>query len=140
MDEHHENLSRPHAKASSDRSFGFVFGVVFAVVALWPMLEDATPRWWALLIGAVFAVLALIRPGSLSPLNRAWAQFGLLLHRVVNPIVMGLLFVLVVAPMGIAMRLLGKDLLSLRLDKEAKSYWIERKPPGPAPESMNNQF
>lgn len=140
MDTHHENLSRRAVKTGSDRSFGFVFAVVFSVVAFWPLLEGTPPRWWALLIAMVFLVLALVRPSLLAPLNRAWTRFGLLLHHIVNPIVMGLLFFLVFAPMGIAMRFLGKDLLRLKLDKAAKSYWIERSPPGPDPKTMNNQF
>ncbi len=140
MDAHHENLNRRDVKTGSDRSFGFVFTVVFSVVALWPLLEDTPPRWWALLLGMVFLVLTLVRPSLLAPLNRAWTRFGLLLHHIVNPIVMGLLFFLVFAPMGVAMRILGKDLLRLKLDKGAKSYWIERRPPGPDPKTMNNQF
>ena len=140
MDQHHENLKREDVPTSSSRSFGSVFAAVFVIVALWPLWRHGAPRWWALLIGAVFLALALARPGVLAPLNRIWTRFGLLLHRIVNPVIMGLLFYLSVVPIGIVMRLLGKDLLRLRLDKEAESYWIERKPPGPAPESMSNQF
>jgi hypothetical protein len=76
----------------------------------------------------------------LNPLNRLWLKFGLLLYKIVNPIVLGLLFFATIAPIGLIMRLTGKDFLRLKLDREAKSYWIERAPPGPSPQSMRNQY
>jgi hypothetical protein len=84
--------------------------------------------------------LAMGTPRLLTPLNRLWTRFGLVLHAVVTPVVMGLLFYLTVVPIGIVMRLAGKDLLALRYDPGAKSYWIERRPPGPAPDTMPRQF
>jgi hypothetical protein len=83
---------------------------------------------------------ALLYPAALNPLNRAWLKFGLLLHKVVNPIVMGLLFYGTVLPTGLVFRALGKDILRLRRQPEADSYWIVRQPPGPAPETMKDQF
>ena len=137
----HEDFSRESAvKTSSDRSFGFVFAVVFALIALWPLLDDAAPRWWALWVAGGFILLALAAPQLLAPANRLWTRFGLLLGRVVNPLVMGLLFFLVVTPTGLLMRAFGKDPLRLKWDHEAKSYWIERSPPGPAPDGMPRQF
>ncbi|MBT3401824.1 MAG: hypothetical protein HN420_17765, partial [Rhodospirillaceae bacterium] len=91
-------------------------------------------------VAIAFLAIAFLRPGLLAPLNRLWTRFGLLLHRIVNPIVMGFLFYLTVTPMALIMRALGKDLLRLKRDPEAKSYWIERTPPGPAPDTMSNQF
>jgi hypothetical protein len=91
-------------------------------------------------VAALFLAAALLRPALLNPLNRLWLKFGLLLHRVVNPIVMGLLFYGTVWPTGLVMRALGKDLLRLKRQPEAHSYWIVRAPPGPAPETMKDQF
>ena len=138
----HEDLTRDHAvKGGSDRSFGIVFAVVFAVVALWPLTgEGGAVRWWSAAIAAAFLAVALLRPSLLAKPNSWWMKFGLLLSRIANPVVMGLVFYLTVTPTGFVMRLLGKDPLRLRLDREAKSYWIERKPPGPKPETMSQQF
>lgn len=137
----HESLSlREEVRRSSDRSFGLVFAVAFLVVALFPMVHGREARLWALAPAAAFLGFALIRPALLTPLNRLWFRFGLLLARVTNPLIMGLVFFLVITPMAMIMRLRGADLLRLRLDREAKSYWIERTPPGPAPASMTNQF
>jgi hypothetical protein len=137
----HERLVREETvRGSSDRSFGLVFAVVFAIIGLWPLLGDRDIRIWSLAIALVFLAAAVLRPALLAPLNRLWTRFGLLLHRFVNPIIMGLLFYLVVTPTGLVMRMLGKDLLRLRFDRQAKSYWIDRRPPGPAPETMKDQF
>lgn len=137
----HEDFHRKEeVTAGSERGFGIVFFVVFLIIGLWPMLSGGAPRLWSLGIAAVFLPIALIRPGLLSPLNRVWFLFGLLLHTIVTPVIMGLLFFLTVTPTGIIMRLMGKDPLHRRLDPEAKTYWIERNPPGPDPQSMRNQF
>jgi hypothetical protein len=93
-----------------------------------------------LAIAAGFLAVALVRPSLLSPLNRLWFMFGLLLHKIVTPVIMGLIFFLTVTPTGLIMRLSGRDPLRLRRDPEAKTYWIEREPPGPDPETMRNQF
>ena len=97
-------------------------------------------RLWALGLSAVFLLLALVAPKILAPANRAWTKFGLLLHKIVSPIALGILFFGVVTPTGFVMRLLGKDLLRQRFDRSAKSYWIARTPPGPDAESLKNQF
>lgn len=138
---HHEDLGRSQAvKTSSDRSFGLVFTGFFALVGAWPLVHGMAPRWWALALAALFLAVALARPALLAPLNRIWTRFGLLLHKVVNPIVMGVMFFLVVTPTGLLMRLAGKDPMRLKRDPQAASYWIERAPPGPAPETMKQQF
>jgi predicted membrane metal-binding protein len=137
----HERLAGDGAvQTSSDRSFGMVFAVVFAVIGLWPVLFGGTPRWWSLAISAIFLAVAIIRSGILAPLNRLWTKFGLLLNRIVSPLVMGLLFFLVITPFALVMRLTGKDLLRLKHDPEAESYWILREPPGPSPETIKNQY
>lgn len=137
----HEDLTRKtEPPMGSDRSFGLVFAVVFALVGLAPLRHGAEPRLWALALAVTFLVAALAAPGMLRPLNRLWFRFGLLLHHVVTPVVMGLLFFVVVTPVGLLMRATGKDPLRLRRDSAAASYWIERQPPGPAPASMRQQF
>ncbi len=137
----HEDFGREApAKTGSDRAFGFVFAVVFAIIGLWPLIASAAPRLWALGVAAAFLLAALLFPKALGPLNRLWFKFGLLLHRIVSPLVMGMLFFVAVTPVALIMRLLGKDVLNLRFQRGAKSYWIERTPPGPAPDTMRRQF
>lgn len=137
----HEDLQRQHdIKGSSERSFGVVFAVVFTIVGLFPLMSGGAIRIWALAIAAIFLTLALLWQAPLRPLNRLWLRFGLLLHTVINPIVMALLFFGTVLPIGLLMRLTGKDLLNLKRDPRARTYWIDRRPPGPAPESMTRQF
>lgn len=137
----HEVLTREEVvKGSSDRSFGITFAVVALILAgIW--YWRGSSAWpYALGVAAVFAVLALAAPRVLAPLNRLWLKIGLLLHRVVNPLVMGLLFYGCITPMALVIRLMGKDMLRLKFDREAPTYWITREPPGPAPESMRHQF
>lgn len=137
----HEDLNRgDEIKGGSDRSFGLVFAAVFAIIALWPLTGGGAVRLWALGIAAAFFIIALIRAELLAPINRVWTKFGVLLSRIVNPLVMALLFYLVITPTALVFRLLGKDPLKLRLDRSAGSYWIDRDPPGPDPDSMPHQF
>ena len=137
----HERLADDGVvKSSSDRSFGIVFAVVFAVIGLWPFLFGGMVRWWSLAIALGFAAVTIARPGLLAPLNRLWFRFGLLLNSIVSPIVMGLLFYLIITPFALFMRLTGKDLLHLKHDPKAQSYWILREPPGPSPETIKNQY
>jgi len=134
------SIERGPAPESSDRSFGLVFAAVFAIIGCWPLLHGEPPRWWALAIAAAFAVVALVRPQVLHPLNRLWLAFGRLLHKIVSPLVMGVIFFAAVTPTGWIMRLRGKDLLSLKRRPDLKSYWIRRAPEPPEPETMKNQF
>ena len=127
-------------EGSSDRSFGLVFTTFFLIVALWPLLHGHDMRLWAMGLAGVFLILALATPKLLAPLNHLWTCFGMLLHRIVSPVALGVLFYGVVTPTGLLMRLFGKGQLHLRLDKSAKSYWIERRPPGPTPESFKLPF
>jgi hypothetical protein len=137
----HESFNRDDdVRGSSNRSFGFVFAVVFAIIGLFPLLFGGGVRTWALAVAAVFAAIALAFPAALAPLNRIWLKFGLLLHRVVNPIMLGIMFYAVITPTGLIMRAFGKDPLRLRFEKNADTYWIARTPPGPAPESLRDQF
>ena len=137
----HEDLSREQqVEGSSDRSFGLVFAGVFLVVACWPLFHRELPRWWTLGIAVVFAIIAIWKPALLAVPNRLWTKLGVLLGKVVSPIALGILFYGVITPIGAVMRLAGKDALRLKLDSGADSYWIPRKPPGPPPDSMTNQF
>jgi len=138
----HEDLSRDHViETGSDRSFGFVFAAVFAIIAFWPVIfSSGSIRWWAFIIAAAFLAIALIKPELFKGANKLWAGLGILIGKFVTPIVMGILFFLTVTPVGFLMRLTGKDPLNRKFDPDATSYWIEREPPGPEPESMRNQF
>lgn len=137
----HERLTHAERiKGSSDRSFGLVFAAFFAIIGLGPLASGGEVRIWSLALAVGFLAFALLWPGALAPLNRLWTRFGLLLSKVVNPIVMGLLFYVTITPASLIMRALGKDPLHLRFEPDAKSYWIERRPPGPAPDTMQNQF
>lgn len=130
-----------------DRSFGLLFCVVFALLAGFQLVshlmgKSGDLRTAAILggVSTAFLGISLVVPGLLHPLNVQWMRLGFLLQTVVSPVVLGILFFLTVTPMGIVLRLMGKDLLRLKLDKSARSYWIVRDPPGPAPDSMRNQF
>jgi hypothetical protein len=137
----HEDLSREgEIKVGSDRSLGLVFAAVFVIVGLFPLWGGGAVRIWALGVAGVFAALALVAPRLLRPLNQAWFRFGQLLHKIVSPLIIGLLFFTTVTPTGLLMRLSGKDPLRLRFDPTAESYWIPREPPGPDPKTMRQQF
>ncbi|KAF0225567.1 MAG: hypothetical protein FD176_253 [Rhodospirillaceae bacterium] len=124
----------------SERSFGIVFAVVFVLIGLWPLKAGGDLRLWALGLAVLFLVAAFVAPKLLKPLNLVWFKFGLLLHKIMTPLIMGLLFFLTVTPVGMLMRATGKDPMRLKRDPAATSYWISRDPPGPQPDSMKNQF
>ena len=137
----HENLTRQaKVRGSSDRSFGLVFAAFFSFLGLWPLIHKGSVRPWSVAAASVFALLALSRPGLLHPLNVLWTKLGLLLGRIINPLFMAVLFYSVITPAALLLHWLGKDPLGLRFDPGAASYWIPRQPPGPAPETMANQF
>jgi len=137
----HEDYSRDdHVKAGSDRGFGLVFAGFFALMSALSWWRGHTSWHWALPLAAIFLVVALVYPRILNPLNKLWLKSGLLLYKIVNPIVLGLLFFLTITPIGLLMRAFGKDFLRLKLDGDTRSYWIDRTPPGPPPQSMRNQF
>ena len=123
-------------KIGSNKSFGIVFSIVFLLIAIYPLINNEELRIWSLVIAIIFLALGLINSKVLTPLNKLWFKFGLLLGRIISPIVMGLIFFLVVTPIGLIMRIIGKDLLNLKLNKD-KSYWIEKSGPK---SKMKNQF
>lgn len=137
----HEMFEREGlVEGPSDRRFGITFAIVSSAIAALSFWRHGTHAYYWLTAAALFAILAFLWPATLRPLNKAWLRFGLLLHAIVSPIVMGVMFFLVFAPMGFLLRRLGKDLLRLRSDPAARSYWIIRSPPGPAPDSLKRQF
>ena len=123
-------------KISSNRSFGIVFFVVFLLVTLYPLIYGGEIRIWSLVISLIFLVLGLANSKLLSPLNKIWFKFGIVLGKIISPIIMGVIFFLVVTPIGFIMRVFGKDVLNLKYNKN-KSYWIEKNGPK---SKMKNQF
>jgi hypothetical protein len=137
----HEVFSRDEKiVAGSDRSFGIVMAAALAAVTALNVWHAGRMWPWTGGLSALLLAAALVRPEVLNPLNRLWLRFGLLLHRVVNPIVMALVFFGAVWPTGLVMRWMGRDLLRLKREPDAASYWIVRQPPGPSPETMKDQF
>jgi len=135
------DINRQHAVTEgSDRAFGLVFAGVFLLVAAWPLLDRSPPRVWAVSTAAGFALCAWLAPHVLAPLNRVWFRFGALLHRIVSPIALGVIFFGVITPYALVMRLIGRDALLLRKGSARASYWVRRDPPGPPPDSFHNQF
>jgi hypothetical protein len=122
---------------SSPKSFGIVFSIVFLIVSLYPLTNFKGISIWALIVSIIFLLLAFLAPKILTLPNKLWFKFGILLGSMIAPIVMAFVYFATVLPIGLIMRLSGKDLLNQKLDKNSKSYWIERKEPIG---SMKNQF
>src|SRR5690242_15909693 len=137
----HENFSRDEASSagSSDRTFGLVMAGALALLALINGWHHGRLWPWEFIVAVLFLSAAWLRPALLNPLNRLWMKLGLLLHKIVNPIVMGLLFYGTIWPTGLVMRMRGRDLLRLKREPSSDTYWIAR-PPGPQPETMRDQF
>ena len=123
-------------KISSNRSFGIVFFIVFLIIALYPLTHSEEIRIWSSIISLIFLVLGLLNSKILSPLNKLWFKFGILLGKIISPLIMGIIFFLVVTPIGLIMRLFRKDVLNLKYNK-SQSYWIEKNGPK---SKMKNQF
>ncbi len=123
-------------KIGSNKSFGIVFFVVFLLISLYPLLNNENIRIWSLVISLIFLILGVLNSKILSPLNKIWFKFGIFLGKIISPLVMGVIFFLVVTPIGLIMRLLGKDVLNLKFS-DHKSYWIEKTGPK---SKMKNQF
>jgi hypothetical protein len=136
----HENFNRDETVSpGSDRNFGLVMAGALALLSALNGWHHG--RLWPWMTAAAIILLAAVwfKPSALRPLNIVWMKFGLLLHRIVNPIVMGVLFFGTIWPTGLVMRLRGRDLLRLRREPVSNSYWIAR-PPGPQPQTMKDQF
>ena len=130
-------MDNKNIKISSNRSFGLVFFALFLIISLWPLINDAEIRIWSLIISIIFLLLGLFNSKILTPLNKLWFKFGIILGKFVAPIVMGIVFFLVVTPTGIIMRLTGKNLLGLKKDIKKNTYWIKK---NNYLSSMKNQF
>ena len=124
-------------KISSNKSFGIVFFTFFLIIAFWPLTNGENIRIWSLVVSIVFLILGIINSKILTPLNILWFKFGLFLGKIISPIIMAVIFFLVVTPIGLLMRLFGKDVLNLKLNKKKTSYWIEKVGPK---SKMKNQF
>ena len=120
----------------TNRNFGIVFTVVFLIISFWPLLKNGEIRYWSLIISFIFFVLAIINSKILTPLNKVWMKFGLILGKIVSPLVMGVIFFFVVTPTGIIMRLFGKDLLNLKKNNK-NTYWLKKNNQN---NNMKNQF
>ena len=123
-------------KIGSNKSFGIVFFIVFFIIALFPLINKGEIKIWSLIISIIFLILGLKNSKILSPLNKIWFKFGIFLGKIISPLIMGIIFFLVVTPIGILMRIFKKDLLNLKLNNH-KSYWIEKDEPK---SKMENQF
>jgi hypothetical protein len=118
-------MEKTKIKIGSNRSFGVVFSIVFLIIALYPLLDDNSIRIWSIILCLIFFILGLLNSNILSPLNRIWFKFGLILGSIVSPIIMGLVFFLVVTPTSLMLRLFKKDILSLK-KHDKSSYWVEK--------------
>ena len=123
-------------KISSNRSFGILFSILFAIIAFWPIINGNPLRLWSIPISVIFLVLGLLNSKLLNPLNIVWVKFGELLGRIIAPIVMAIIYFIIVTPIGLFMRLIGKDLLNIKFSK-ANTYWIKREK---KVSSMKKQF
>ncbi len=124
-------------KISANRNFGLVFFIVFLIVSTWPLTNGEPVRIWSAIISSVFLILGLMNSKLLTPLNKLWFKFGMILGAIVAPVVMGIIFFLVITPIGLFMKIIGKDLLKKRHDKKKATYWIKR---GKPVSKMKKQF
>ena len=129
-------MKNTEIKIGSNKSFGIVFFIVFLLIAIYPLINNDELRIWSLVVSIIFLILGLINSKVLTPLNKLWFKFGLLLGRVISPLIMGIIFFLVVTPTALIMRIIGKDLLNLKFNNK-KTYWIEKTDPK---SKMKNQF
>ena len=120
----------------TNRNFGLTFFIVFLIVSIWPLLYNEQIRIWSIIVGFIFLILGLINSKILTPLNKIWFKFGIILGKLVSPVVMGIVFFFVVTPISIIMKIFGKDLLNLKYNNQ-KSYWLEKSGPK---SKMKNQF
>ena len=129
-------MKNSNIKIGTNKSFGIVFFLFFLIVSIFPLFQNGNIRIWSLIVAIIFLILGLINSKVLTPLNKIWFKFGIILGKFVSPIVMGIVFFLVVTPTSLIMRVLGKNLLNLKRDNK-KTYWIER---SKIKSKMRNQF
>jgi hypothetical protein len=137
----HETYDRPQEiKKTSERTFGFVFTLVFVIVGLLPLISESDIRYWALAIAAGFCLMGILKPSLLRHPNRAWLKLGEGLHSVTTPCILLAAYILTFAPIGFLLRCLKKDIIQRGQNMERATYWVDREPPGPDPKSMIDQF
>ena len=124
-------------KIGSNKSFGIVFFILFLLVSLYPLTINESIRYWSLIISVIFLILGLLNSNLLTPLNKIWFRFGILLGKLISPLIMLIIFFLVVTPIGLVMKIIKKDLLNLKFKKDKETYWIEKTEPK---SKMKNQF
>ena len=129
-------MKQSKIKIGSNRSFGIVFFVVFLIISIWPLLDEKELRYWLLIVSFIFLILGILKSNILTPLNKVWFKFGILLGNIISPIIMAFVFFLVVTPISLIMKIFGKDILNLKKNNK-KSYWLEKKGPK---SKMKNQF
>jgi len=127
-------------EAPSNRSFGWLFTVFFTLAGVYSLWREGTAYPWMFALAGVTAAVTMVRPRWLAPLKRAWLQFGELLHRLVSPLVLGVIFYGVFTPVGLVMRAAGRDIMKRRFEPRTSTYWVERDPPGPADDSFQDPF
>ncbi|MEQ8667372.1 MAG: SxtJ family membrane protein [Rhodospirillales bacterium] len=138
---HDKVEDRETPEMGSNRAFGIVFAAFFAILGFFPLVfGDGIWRVWPFAVAGSFLCVALAVPRALTPLNKIWFKFGLLLHRLMTPIILFILYFVSVTPIAAILRIFGKDPLNRKFDPSAGTYWIERDPPGPASDSFRNQF
>ena len=130
-------MKQKEIKISSNKSFGLVFFVIFIIITLWPLLNDGNIRIWSIIVSIIFLILGLLNSKILTPFNKLWMRLGALLGIIVSPIVMGVVYFGIITPIGLIMKLFGKDVLNLKLDKNKKTYWTLKKK---IPSKMKDQF
>ena len=130
-------MKQKEIKISSNKSFGLVFFVIFIIIALWPLLNNGNIRIWSIIVSIIFLILGLLNSKILTPFNKLWMRLGTLLGIIVSPIVMGVVYFGIITPIGLIMKLFGKDVLNLKLDKNKKTYWTLKKK---IPSKMKDQF
>ena len=130
-------MKKDSVKIPSNRSFGFLFFIVFLAISLWPLISQEGLRLWALILSLIFLILGILNSKILTPLNKLWIKFGIFLGNIVSPVVMGVVFFIVVTPIGLIMRLLGRDLLRVNKNESASTYWIDREK---KTDTMKRQF
>ncbi len=127
-------------KIGSNKSFGYIFTIVFSIIGIWPLIYGKDAIYIFLIFSFFTLIITIFFTKYLAPLNKIWFKFGLLLNKIVSPIILGFLYFFTFLPMGLLMRILGKDPLSLKKQADKVSYWVHRDPPGPSSKSFKNQF
>tara|TARA_Y100000816_G_scaffold287994_1_gene271721 strand:- start:3473 stop:3865 length:393 start_codon:yes stop_codon:yes gene_type:complete len=130
-------MKHKEIKTGSNKSFGIFFFVIFIIIALWPLLKNENIRIWSIIISIIFLTLGLLNSKILTPFNKLWMRLGILLGSIVSPIVMGVIYFGVITPIGLIMKLFGKDVLNLKLDKNKPTYWLKK---DEIKSKMKNQF